>query len=81
MVKVFPSISSTWTDASIASHRTQGAFLVDASRSGGRTDWVRVRSEAGEPLVLQHGITAPSMCGTSGDGGCGGGPGATAGSR
>ncbi|GLZ28815.1 hypothetical protein Lesp02_10050 [Lentzea sp. NBRC 105346] len=56
VVRVFPSVSSTWRDASIASLRTQGAFLVDASRSNGATDWVRVHSEAGEPLVLRHGI-------------------------
>lgn len=57
VVRVFPSVSTRWADASIAGLRTQGAFLVDASRAGGATDWVRVRSEAGEPLVLQHGIT------------------------
>ncbi|HEX7303598.1 glycosyl hydrolase family 95 catalytic domain-containing protein [Lentzea sp.] len=57
VVRVFPSVSSTWADASISSLRAQGAFLVDASRSGGRTDWVRVHSEAGSPLVLEHGIT------------------------
>jgi alpha-L-fucosidase 2 len=57
VVRVFPSVSSTWADASISSLRTQGAFLVDASRSGGRTDWVQVHSEAGAPLVLDHGIT------------------------
>ncbi|HEU4422745.1 MAG TPA: Tat pathway signal sequence domain protein [Pilimelia sp.] len=56
VVKVFPAVSSTWADASIAGLRTQGAFVVDASRSQGRTDWIRVRSEAGEPLVLHHGI-------------------------
>jgi hypothetical protein len=57
VVRVFPSVSSTWADASISSLRTQGAFLVDASRSGGRTDWVKVHSEAGSPLLLEHGIT------------------------
>jgi len=56
VVKVFPSVSSTWRDASIAGLLTQGAFVVDASRSGGRTDWVRISSQAGEPLILQHGI-------------------------
>ncbi|GGN01953.1 hypothetical protein GCM10011609_45880 [Lentzea pudingi] len=56
VVRVFPSVSSTWADASISSLRTQGAFLVDASRSGGRTDWVKIHSEAGSPLVLEHGI-------------------------
>jgi alpha-L-fucosidase 2 len=56
VVKVFPAVSATWRDVSIADLRTQGAFVVDASRADGRTDWIRVRSEAGEPLVLQHGI-------------------------
>ncbi|MFE9207363.1 glycoside hydrolase family 95-like protein [Micromonospora sp. NPDC007230] len=56
VVKVFPAVSGRWPDASVAGLRTQGAFLVDASRSDGRTDWVRIHSEAGQPLLLQHGI-------------------------
>ncbi|MEU5725949.1 glycoside hydrolase family 95-like protein [Micromonospora sp. NPDC047738] len=56
VVKVFPAVSGRWPDASIAGLRTQGAFLLDASRSDGRTDWVRIHSEAGQPLLLQHGI-------------------------
>jgi hypothetical protein len=56
LVKVFPAVSSTWAEASIAGLRAQGAFILDASRSQGRTDWVRVHSEAGEPLLLHHGI-------------------------
>ncbi|MEI5100792.1 hypothetical protein RB200_22520 [Streptomyces sp. PmtG] len=56
VVQVFPAVSETWRDASLQGVRTQGAFLVDASRRGGRTEWVRVRSEAGEPLRLRHGI-------------------------
>ncbi|WP_158889151.1 glycosyl hydrolase family 95 catalytic domain-containing protein [Amycolatopsis anabasis] len=56
VLKVFPSVSRTWRDASIANLRTEGAFLVDASRTGGATEWVRVHSAAGEPLVLEHGI-------------------------
>ncbi|MYU52950.1 MULTISPECIES: glycosyl hydrolase family 95 catalytic domain-containing protein [Streptomyces] len=56
VLKVFPSVSRRWPDVSFASLRTQGAFLVDADRSAGRTRWVRVHSEAGAPLVLEHGI-------------------------
>ncbi|WP_308409501.1 glycosyl hydrolase family 95 catalytic domain-containing protein [Streptomyces sp. A 4/2] len=56
VLKVFPSVSDRWADASIASLRTQGAFLVDADRSAGATRWIRIRSEAGEPLTLEHGI-------------------------
>ena len=57
IVDVFPSVSTTWADASFSQLHTQGAFLVDASRRAGRTEWVRVHSEAGAPLVLRHGIT------------------------
>lgn len=56
VVKVFPSVSARWPDTSIASLRAPGAFLIDADRSGGMTRWVRVHSEAGAPLTLQHGI-------------------------
>ncbi|QDQ15330.1 glycosyl hydrolase family 95 catalytic domain-containing protein [Streptomyces spectabilis] len=56
VVKVFPAVSDAWRDASLQQVRAQGAFLVDASRRAGRTEWVRVRSEAGEPLRLRHGI-------------------------
>ena len=29
------------------------AFLVSAERKGGKTQWIRIESLAGEPLVLQ----------------------------
>ncbi|WP_371792520.1 hypothetical protein [Streptomyces sp. NBC_01471] len=57
VLKVFPSVSERWADASFASLRTEGAFLVDADRAGGTTRWIRIRSEAGEPLTLDHGIS------------------------
>ncbi len=56
VVKVFPAVSAGWAEASVERVRTQGAFVFDASRRAGRTDWIRIRSEAGEPLALRHGI-------------------------
>ncbi|GAA0913767.1 hypothetical protein GCM10009560_06330 [Nonomuraea longicatena] len=56
VVKVFPAVSATWAEACVRGLRTQGAFVLDASRAGGRTQWIRIHSEAGEPLVLRHGI-------------------------
>ncbi|MBP2473442.1 hypothetical protein JOF53_002314 [Crossiella equi] len=55
-VKVFPAVSATWREASVQGLRAQGAFVVDASRRDGSTEFVRVHSEAGEPLVLEHGV-------------------------
>jgi hypothetical protein len=59
-LRVFPATPQEWPDAMVAGLRAPGAFLVDAARSHGRTDWIRVRSEAGEPLLLDHGIEGPS---------------------
>ena len=40
--------------------RTEGAFLVSAVRKGGKTQFVRVKSLAGEPLkVLPGGLAGP----------------------
>jgi hypothetical protein len=36
--------------------RTQGAFLVSAVKKGGKTQWVRVKSLAGEPCRIKPGI-------------------------
>ena len=57
VLKAFPSVSASWPDVSFANLRAEGAFVVDASRRGGATEFVRVHSEAGEPLTLDHGIT------------------------
>ncbi|WP_051366963.1 glycosyl hydrolase family 95 catalytic domain-containing protein [Hamadaea tsunoensis] len=56
-VRVFPAVPSAWADVTLKDFRTQGAFLVSAVRSAGTTRWVAVRSLAGEPLRLRHGIS------------------------
>ena len=55
-VDVFPAVSARWRDISISGLRAPGGFVIDASRSAGQTDWVRVRSEAGQPMVLNHSV-------------------------
>ncbi|MFE4060544.1 Tat pathway signal sequence domain protein [Streptomyces sp. NPDC059096] len=56
-VRVFPAVPDAWQDVTLHDFRTQGAFLVSAVRAGGVTRFVRVRSLAGEPLRLKHGLT------------------------
>jgi len=56
VVRVFPAVPSTWRDATLHDFRTQGAFLVSAVRKDGVSRFVRVRSLAGEPLELRHGL-------------------------
>ncbi|MFJ5990692.1 glycosyl hydrolase family 95 catalytic domain-containing protein [Lentzea sp. NPDC092896] len=59
IVRVFPAVPSAWPDVMIADHSAEGGFSVTARRSGGKTEFVLVRSRAGEPLVLRHGIDGP----------------------
>ncbi len=56
VVDVFPAVPEDWADASVFGLRAPGAFVVDAARSQGRTDWVRIRSGSSRTLTLRHGI-------------------------
>jgi hypothetical protein len=55
-IRVFPGVPGAWKDVVFHNLRTQGAFLVSASRKNGRTEWVRVKSLAGEPCRIRPGI-------------------------
>ncbi|MEU0572075.1 carbohydrate-binding protein, partial [Nonomuraea sp. NPDC005983] len=57
VVRVFPAVPPSWPDVTLHDFRTQGAFLVSAARQAGATRFVRVRSLAGEPLKVKHGLT------------------------
>ena len=52
-IRVFPAVSDLWKDASFYDLRAQGGFLVSASRSKGKTDWISVKSLSGEPCVVK----------------------------
>ncbi|MCQ9134222.1 glycosyl hydrolase family 95 catalytic domain-containing protein [Streptomyces hilarionis] len=56
VVRIFPAVPAAWTDLTLHDFRTQGAFLVSAVRTAGRTRFVRIRSLAGEPLKVKHGL-------------------------
>ena len=55
-VRVFPAMPAAWKDVSFHNLRTEGAFLVSASRKGGTTQWVRIKSLAGEPCRIRPGF-------------------------
>jgi hypothetical protein len=59
IVRIFPAVPAAWQDVTLHDFRTQGAFLVSAVRRGGVTSFIRVRSLAGEPLRLRHGLSGP----------------------
>ncbi|MFI5675517.1 glycosyl hydrolase family 95 catalytic domain-containing protein [Streptomyces cellulosae] len=68
VVRVFPAVPPSWSDVTLHDFRTQGAFLVSAVRTGGATRFVRVRSLAGEPLELRHGLPAGRLTAVLDDG-------------
>jgi hypothetical protein len=58
MIRVFPAVPSSWPDVRFHDLRAEGAFLISASRRGGVTEWVRIKSLAGEPCRIR-----PSLAG------------------
>jgi alpha-L-fucosidase 2 len=52
-IRVFPAAPSAWGDIAFHNLRAEGAFLVSAKRTGGQTQWVRLKSLAGEPCRVK----------------------------
>jgi hypothetical protein len=46
-------VPDQWKEASFHQLRAQGGFLVSASRSQGKTDWILVKSLSGEPCIVK----------------------------
>jgi len=63
VIRVFPAMPSGWTDAAFHDMRAEGAFEVSAVRKSGRTQWLRVKSLAGEPCVIEWPGEAPQVYG------------------
>jgi len=58
-IRIFPACPDDWKDVSFYDLRTEGAFLVSAKRSGGKTLFVEVKSLAGEPCRLKTDLAEP----------------------
>ncbi|MFL6078111.1 MAG: glycosyl hydrolase family 95 catalytic domain-containing protein [Mycobacteriales bacterium] len=59
VIRVFPAVPAAWPDVTVHDLRTEGAFLVSAVRRGGATQFVRLRSLAGEPCQVAPGLPGP----------------------
>lgn len=59
VIRVFPAVPEAWREAAFHQLRAEGAFLVDALRRDGTTQWIRIRSLAGEPCRVQTGWQGP----------------------
>ncbi len=58
-IRVFPALPSGWSDVSFHDLRAEGAFLVSAVRTGGRTQFIRIESQAGAPCRVQSDLPTP----------------------
>jgi len=58
-IRIFQAVPSAWKDVEFRELRAEGAFLVSAKRVGGRTQWVRIKSLAGEPCRVKTDLAAP----------------------
>lgn len=58
-IRVFPAIPDDWSDVSLYRMRAEGAFNVSAVRRGGKTEWVHIASDAGEPCVVVTDLARP----------------------
>ena len=60
-IRVFPALPDVWQDVAFHKFRAEGAFLISASRKNGKTQFVKIKSLAGEPCIV-----VPSINGTLG---------------
>jgi alpha-L-fucosidase 2 len=52
-IEVFPAVPADWKEVAFTDLRTEGAFLVSATRSGGLVDEVILKSEKGGTMRLK----------------------------
>lgn len=55
-IRIFPAVAGEWRDLAFYQFRTEGAFLVSASREEGITRFVHIKSLAGEPCMVEPGL-------------------------
>ena len=55
-IRVFPALPDVWQDVAFHDFRAEGAFLVSAGRKNGKTQFVRLKSLAGEPCIIHPSI-------------------------
>ncbi len=58
-IRVFPAMPDAWRNAAYGNMLTEGAFTVSAKRKDGKTEFIEIKSLAGEPCVLVTDIPNP----------------------
>lgn len=58
-IRIFPAVPDSWQDVAYSNLLTEGAFNVSASRKNGKTEFIEVKSLAGEPCIIATDIPQP----------------------
>jgi hypothetical protein len=58
IIRVFPAVPDEWKEASFYDLRARGSFLVSAVRKNGITEFIRIKSLAGQPCLIKTGWTS-----------------------
>jgi len=61
LLRVFPAVPPAWAEAAFENLRAEGAFLVSAVRRQGKTEWVRIVSEAGGPCRVKTAFSVSKL--------------------
>jgi hypothetical protein len=61
VLRIFPGTPSAWADVTFHQLRAEGGLLVSAVRKGGMTQFVRVLSEQGGPVLLTGACNISNM--------------------
>ena len=52
-IRVFPAVPKSWKNISFDGLLAAGGFEISASRKDGKTEFIRIKSNAGEPCILK----------------------------
>jgi hypothetical protein len=55
-IRIFPVVPDSWKNASFDKLLAEGAFEVSAVRKNGKTEFVRIKSLAGNPCRIETGL-------------------------
>ena len=58
-IRIFPAVPDSWKNIAFSGLRTEGAFKVSADRKYGKTQFIHIKSLAGEPCVVITDIIDP----------------------
>ena len=58
-LRIFPAVPDSWKDIAYKDFRAEGAFLITASRKNGKTEFITIKSLAGEPCIVVTDISSP----------------------